>query len=61
MSKESDRMLSLLQELAALKDARRSRKSIDATTRRKRRKEIGEEMKQLAGRRREQDHRPESQ
>ncbi len=61
MSKESDRMLSLLQELAALKDARRSRAGIDATTWRKRRKEIGEEMKQRAGRRREQDDRPESQ
>jgi len=44
VTEQSERMLALLQEVAALKDAEESG-SVDATTRRKRRKEIKKEMK----------------
>lgn len=47
MTEASDRMLILLQELAMLKEEERAGKSDLAATR-KRRKEIKEEMKQLA-------------
>ena len=47
MTEESDRMLDLLQELAALKTAA-PRDNADATSLRKRRSEIGKEMKELA-------------
>jgi len=45
MSEESDRMMDLLQELAALK---RGESRVDKHTARKRRREISQEMKQLA-------------
>ena len=48
MSEESKRMLELLQEVAALKEAGESENRADATACRKRRKEISAEMKQLA-------------
>jgi hypothetical protein len=47
MSEKSDRMLTLMQELAALKEAGDAGTRVDATLR-KRRKEISREMKQLA-------------
>jgi len=47
MSETSDRVIFLLQELALLKEAG-EQKSVDAQTRRKRRKEIRAEIKQLA-------------
>jgi hypothetical protein len=50
MSEESERMLTLLQELAALKDAKDAGTRADATERRKRRSQIAIEMKQLAAR-----------
>ena len=45
MSQESDRMMVLLQELATLKKTHRGR---DNVTVKKRRREIGKEIKQLA-------------
>jgi hypothetical protein len=48
MTEESNRMLSLLQELAGLKEAEDSGTPVDAALGRKRRKEISKEMKQLA-------------
>lgn len=47
MSETSDRVIFLLQELALLKEAG-EQESVDAQTRRKRRKEIRAEIKQLA-------------
>jgi hypothetical protein len=47
MSEESERMLELLQEVAGLKESDESNQA-DAVIHRKRRKQIGEEMKQLA-------------
>jgi hypothetical protein len=47
MSEESDRMMVLLQELAALKKAQGKGRGVIS---RKRRKEISQEMKQLASR-----------
>jgi hypothetical protein len=46
MSEESDRMMVLLQELAVLKKGTGTRRTGPMT--RKRRKEIGQEMKRLA-------------
>lgn len=46
MTEESDRMLVLLQELAAMKDAQKARRN--TAPYRKRSKEIKNEMKQLA-------------
>ena len=54
MTEQSERMLALLQEVAALKDAEESG-SVDATTRRKRRKEIKKEMKELAASKKKDD------
>jgi hypothetical protein len=54
MTEKSERMLALLQEVAALKDAEESG-SVDATTRRNRRKEIRKEMKELAGSKKKDD------
>ena len=48
MTEQSDRMLMLLQELAALKELGGRGRGADAVARRKRRKEIRAEMKQLA-------------
>lgn len=48
MTGKSERTLILLQEIAALNDVPDFEKSADADGRRKRRKEIGEEIKQLA-------------
>jgi len=48
MTEQSDRMLILLQELAALKELGGGRSDVDAAARRKRRKEIRAEIKQLA-------------
>ncbi len=48
MTQESDRTLLLLQELAELNDAADNGKVTDADADRKRRKEISEEIKQLA-------------
>jgi hypothetical protein len=48
MSQESERMLELLQEVAALKEAGDSENGANATACRQRRKEISEEIKQLA-------------
>jgi hypothetical protein len=45
---KSERTLILLQEIAALNDISDSGKGVDADARRRRRKEIGEEIKQLA-------------
>jgi hypothetical protein len=53
MTEESERMLTLLQELAALKDVESSGSRGDAAQRRKRRKEIGKEMKELASRKKQ--------
>ena len=50
MSEESEQVLTLLQELAALKEAEPSGTPAEAGARRKRRKEIGEEIKKLAHR-----------
>ena len=55
MSNESERMLMLLQELAALKDAGDSGSRVDIATRRRRLKEIRNEMKQLAARKKNGD------
>lgn len=53
MSEESDRMMGLLEELAVLKkEAERS--STQSLVSKKRRKEIGEEMKRLAAQKEEQ-------
>jgi hypothetical protein len=54
MTKESDRMLTLLQELAALKEVEDSGTRADAAAGRKRRKEIHDEIKQLAGRKKQE-------
>ena len=54
MTEESDRMLTLLQEVAAVKEAESSRSGPDAAELRKRRKEIGDEIKQLARSKRKQ-------
>ena len=48
MTEKSDRTLMLLQELAAFNDMPDSGTGVDAEARHKRRKEIGEEIKQLA-------------
>jgi hypothetical protein len=48
MTAKSERTLILLQEIAALNDISDSGKGVDADARRRRRKEIGEEIKQLA-------------
>lgn len=48
MSEQSERMMGLLQELAVMKDKNEPRLKGDAGARRKRRKQIGSEMKQLA-------------
>jgi len=48
MTEESERMLTLLQEVAALKEEQNSGTDADAGERRKRREEIGEEIKRLA-------------
>lgn len=48
MSDESDRTLELLQELAALKDVQNSGSRADSGASHQRRKEIGQELKQLA-------------
>jgi hypothetical protein len=48
MTEESERTLILLQEIAALNDIPDAGNGIDADARRRRRKEIGEEIKQLA-------------
>ena len=55
MSEESDRMLTLLQELAGLKEVEDSGTHADAAARRKRRIEIGKEMKELAGRKKQEN------
>lgn len=55
MSEESDRMLTLLQELAVLKEVEDSGTHADAAARRKRRKEIGKETKELAGRKKQEN------
>lgn len=52
MSEESDRMMDLLQELAALK---RGEGRKDKRTAGKRRREIGKEMKQLAAEKNKSD------
>jgi hypothetical protein len=54
MSEESERTLTLLQELAALKDISASGKRMTAEQR-KRRKEIGDEIKQLANKKNQSD------
>ena len=54
MTEESDRMLTLLQEVAAVKEAENSHSEPDAAALRKRRKEIGDEIKQLARNKRKQ-------
>jgi hypothetical protein len=48
MSEASDRMLNLLQELALLKEGEHAKTHGNVAARRKRRKEIGEEIKQIA-------------
>jgi hypothetical protein len=48
MSEESDRMVELLQELGMLKRDSTGETRSDAAARRKRKKEITQEMKQLA-------------
>lgn len=48
MSEESDRMLSLLQELAAMESVDENTRAANAKAFRKRRREIRQEMKQLA-------------
>jgi hypothetical protein len=48
VSEQSDRAIALLQELAALKDVEESGGRHDAAESRKRQKEIGKELKQLA-------------
>ena len=48
MSEASDRMLLLLQELALLKEAEGKGAHTNAAARQKRRKEISEEIKQIA-------------
>ena len=50
MSEESDRMMVLLQELAALKKT--TGKGMNALSNRKRRREIGQEIKKLAAEKR---------
>jgi hypothetical protein len=55
MTEESDRMLTLLQELAALKELEDSGTRADAAAGRKRRKEIHDEIKQLAGRKKQEN------
>jgi len=53
MSEESDRMLTLLLELAAMKDADEQTQLANAKVFGKRRTEIREEMKQLAAQKKE--------
>jgi|AmaraimetFIIA100_FD_contig_31_63703827_length_604_multi_7_in_0_out_0_1 hypothetical protein len=53
MSEESDRMLTLLLELAAMKEADKETQVANAQVFRKRRTEIREEMKQLAAQKKE--------
>jgi hypothetical protein len=53
MSEESDRMLTLLLELAAMKEADKETQVAKAQVFRKRRTEISEEMKQLAAQKKE--------
>jgi hypothetical protein len=48
MTKESDRTLELLQEMAALKEVKDSGTRVESAASRKRQKEIGKELKQLA-------------
>ena len=55
MSEESERMLMLLQELAALNDISASGNRMNADARRRRRKEIGDEIKQLGSNKTQSD------
>ncbi len=54
MTEESEQMLLLLQELAMLRKADKAT-GLDAATRRKRTKEIKQQMKQLARDKRQED------
>lgn len=51
MTEQSDRMLILLQELAALKEMEEQGGNADTASHRKRKREITKEMKQLAAER----------
>lgn len=55
MTEESERTLVLLQEQAALNDISDSGDSMNADARRRRRKEIGDEIKQLASKKNQRD------
>jgi hypothetical protein len=56
MSEASDRTLLLLQELAVLKETDNTEAHMSAAARRKRRKEIGEEIKQIAAEKQNEKH-----
>jgi hypothetical protein len=56
MSEASDRTLLLLQELALLNETDNTEEHISAAARQKRRKEIREEIKQIAAEKQNQKH-----